>query len=111
MDSLCECGIEPPGSISHGVSKLSVENKISYTFQYTLLILNNRNFKLKLFVDDRICSYFLVYFWITDLVKYKTRFLTSICNSGEYLGPGGMIMGSGEGSTMRNFLVCTVYLI
>ena len=28
--------------------------------------------------------------------------------SGEYLGPRGMRMGSGEGSTMRNFIVCTV---
>ena len=30
---------------------------------------------------------------------------------GEYLGPRGMRMGSGEGSTMRNFIVCTVHLI
>ena len=28
-----------------------------------------------------------------------------------YLGPRGMRMGSGEGSTMRNFIVCTVHLI
>ena len=27
------------------------------------------------------------------------------------MGPRGMRMGSGEGSTMRNFIVCTVYLI
>ena len=32
-------------------------------------------------------------------------------SSGEYLGPIGMRMGSGEGSTMRNFIVCTVHLI
>ena len=31
--------------------------------------------------------------------------------SGEYFGPIGMRMGSGEGSTMRNFIVCTVHLI
>ena len=30
---------------------------------------------------------------------------------GEYLGPRGMRMGSGEGSTMRNLIVCTVHLI
>ena len=30
---------------------------------------------------------------------------------GEYLGPRGMRMGSGEGSTMKNFIVCTVHLI
>ena len=30
---------------------------------------------------------------------------------GEYLGPRGMRMGNGEGSTMRNFIVCTVHLI
>ena len=30
---------------------------------------------------------------------------------GEYLGPRGMRMGSGEGSIMRNFIVCTVQLI
>ena len=30
---------------------------------------------------------------------------------GEYLGPRVMRMGSGEGSTMRNFIVCTVHLI
>ena len=29
----------------------------------------------------------------------------------EYLGPRGMRMGSGEGYTMRNFIVCTVHLI
>ena len=29
----------------------------------------------------------------------------------EYLGPRGMRMRSGEGSTMRNFIVCTVHLI
>ena len=29
-------------------------------------------------------------------------------SSSEYLGPRGMRMGSGEGSTMRNFIVCTV---
>ena len=29
---------------------------------------------------------------------------------GEYLGLRGMQMGSGEGCTMRNFIVCTVYL-
>jgi len=29
----------------------------------------------------------------------------------EYLGPKGMRMGSGEGSTMKNFIVCTVHLI
>jgi len=28
-----------------------------------------------------------------------------------YLGPRQMRMGSGEGSTMRNFIVCTVHLI
>ena len=27
------------------------------------------------------------------------------------MGPRGMRMGSGEGSTMRNFTVCTVHLI
>ena len=27
------------------------------------------------------------------------------------MGPGGMRMGSEEGSTMRNFIVCTVHLI
>ena len=27
------------------------------------------------------------------------------------LGPRGMRTGSGEGSTMRNFIVCTVHLI
>ena len=27
------------------------------------------------------------------------------------MGPRGMRMGSGEGSTMRNFVVCTVHLI
>ena len=30
---------------------------------------------------------------------------------GEYLDPKGMRMGSEEGSTMRNFIVCTVHLI
>ena len=30
---------------------------------------------------------------------------------GEYLDPRGMRMGSGEGSTMRNFIVCTVHQI
>ena len=30
---------------------------------------------------------------------------------GEYLGPRGMRMGSGGGSTMSNFIVCTVHLI
>ena len=30
---------------------------------------------------------------------------------GEYLGLRGMRIGSGEGSTMRNFIVCTVHLI
>ena len=30
---------------------------------------------------------------------------------GEYLGPTVMRIGSGEGSTMRNFIVCTVHLI
>ena len=29
----------------------------------------------------------------------------------EYLGPKGMRMGSGEGNTMRNFIVCTIHLI
>ena len=28
-----------------------------------------------------------------------------------YFGPRGMRMGSGEGSTMRNFIVCTVHII
>ena len=27
------------------------------------------------------------------------------------MGPRGMRMGSGEGSTMKNFIVCTVHLI
>ena len=27
------------------------------------------------------------------------------------MGPRGMRMGSGEGSTMRNFIVCTIHLI
>ena len=30
---------------------------------------------------------------------------------GEYLDPRGMRMGSGEGSTMGNFIVCIVHLI
>ena len=30
---------------------------------------------------------------------------------GEYLGTRGMKMGSGEVSTMRNFIVCTVHLV
>jgi hypothetical protein len=34
-------------------------------------------------------------------------FMLVIC----YLGPGGMGMGSLEGSTMRNFIVCTVHLL
>ena len=29
----------------------------------------------------------------------------------KYCGTRGMRMGSGEGSTMRNFIICTVYLI
>ena len=29
----------------------------------------------------------------------------------EYLGPIRMRMGSGEGSTMKNFIVCSVHLI
>ena len=29
----------------------------------------------------------------------------------KYMDPRGMRMGSGEGSTMRNFIVCTVHLI
>ena len=32
-------------------------------------------------------------------------------SSGEYLGPRGMRMGSEEGFTMMNFIVCTVHLI
>ena len=31
--------------------------------------------------------------------------------SGEYLGPRWMRMGSGEGSKIRNFIVCTIHLI
>ena len=31
--------------------------------------------------------------------------------SGEYFDPRSMRMGSGEDSTMSNFIVCTVYLI
>ena len=30
---------------------------------------------------------------------------------GEYLDRSGMRMGSGEASTIRNFIVCTVHLI
>ena len=32
-------------------------------------------------------------------------------SSGEFLGPRGMRMGSGEGSTMRKFIVCTIHLV
>ena len=42
---------------------------------------------------------------IEHIVQRKTG------SSGEYLGPRGMRMGSGEGSTIRNFIVCTVHLI
>ena len=38
-------------------------------------------------------------------VVFENRILS------EYLGPRGMREGSGEGSTMRNFIVCTVHLI
>ena len=37
------------------------------------------------------------------LMILKTGFL------GEYLGPKGMIMGSGEGFTMRNLMICTIH--
>jgi hypothetical protein len=41
--------------------------------------------------------------------EYSLRMKTGF--RGEYLRPRGMRMRSGEGSTMRNFIVCTVHLI
>ena len=32
-------------------------------------------------------------------------------SQGEFLGTRGMRMGSAEGSTMRNFIVCAVHII
>ena len=43
-------------------------------------------------------------------LREESRYLKT-GSRGEYLGPRGMRMGSGEGSTMRNFIVCTVHLI
>ena len=47
---------------------------------------------------------------------YKVKYLTltlreEIGSRCEYLDPRGMQMVSGEGSTMRNFIVCTVHIM
>ena len=69
--------------------------------------------------------YFIIYYifciascaiWWWSMVYYikggiQAKGIRKKGSWGEYLGPRGMIMGSREGSTMRNFIVCTVHLI
>ena len=43
--------------------------------------------------------------------EFKLREFENRIMRREYLGPRGMRMGNGEGSAMRNFIVCTVHLI
>jgi hypothetical protein len=45
-----------------------------------------------------------------NLMVIENRMLRRIFGS-EYLGPKGLRMGSGEGFTIRNLVVCTVHLI
>ena len=45
-----------------------------------------------------------------SIQRWERNFF-SVYGRGEYLGPRGMKMGSGNGPTMRNFIICTVYLI
>ena len=47
----------------------------------------------------------------TEEGRSAFKILTGKPTGGEYLGPRGMRMGSGEGSTMKNVIVCTVHLI
>ena len=44
-------------------------------------------------------------------IKKRTKAIGKTGSRGEYLGPKGMRMGSREGYTMKNFLVCAILLI
>ena len=68
---------------------------VKYTYKITRLYIGKISYKSS--------AYMIFIFLVLQEIENRI--------SGEHLGPTDMRMGSGEGSIMRNFIVCTVHLM
>jgi hypothetical protein len=91
--------------------RLKAGNSYYYSVQTLLAAwLLSKNLKIKIYIIAS-CA-----IWMWNMVSYIKRGMQAkgiwkLDPEANIWAPGGMSMGSGKGSIMRNFIVCTVHLI